>query len=147
VPLCYWSYDRPINSGRTGVWDEYIFDTNFFTDEAMNDAIADSHVPNMDAFDWSKFQFGIGIADGNQIGTFFLDDIEFVFESNSVKSVSASSAKIYSIPGGLAIEGVEKAVIYGIDGSVIATATGNIALPKGVYIVKAGSEVVKAIVK
>jgi len=55
---------------------------------------------------------------------------------------------VYSIPDGIAIEGIESATIYGIDGSVVATtAKGEVALPAGVYIVKAGERVVKAIVK
>ena len=152
APLCYWSYDRPIDRG-IGSWEEYTFETKWFTDDEMNDAIGDGLVPQMSTVNpWSKFQFGIGIANAGDygesiVGTYYIDDIEFVFDNVSVKSVAASSAKVFSIPGGLVIDGVESAVIYGIDGSVIATATGTVALPKGVYIVKAGSEVVKAIVK
>ncbi|MDR1730166.1 MAG: hypothetical protein LBR52_05845 [Prevotellaceae bacterium] len=65
----------------------------------------------------------------------------------SVSTVASSSVNVYSIEGGLAVEGAENAVVYGIDGSVVATATGKIALPKGIYLVKANNEVVKAIVK
>ena len=56
--------------------------------------------------------------------------------------------KVYPISGGLAVEGVEKATVYGIAGNFIVTAKGgNIALPQGAYIVKVGNKAVKVIVK
>ena len=69
-------------------------------------------------------------------------------DSSIYTSLANSSVKVLSIPGGLKIDGAESAVIFGIDGSLVAsTSASEIALPKGVYIVKAGGEVVKAIVK
>jgi len=80
--------------------------------------------------------------------TIALDALEVQIKSVGVQAVAAApSVKVYAIEGGLAIEGAEKAVVYGIDGSVIATATGKIALPKGVYIVKVDGKAIKAIVK
>jgi len=70
-----------------------------------------------------------------------------VADMTNVSTVASSSVNVYSVAGGLVIEGAENAIVYGIDGSVIATATGKIALQKGIYIVKAGNEIVKAIVK
>jgi len=83
-----------------------------------------------------------------KVTKFFLTTTEYIGPTSSVQAVaSSSSLKVYSIAGGLVIEGTEKATVYGVDGSVIATATGNIALPKGLYIVKVGNKAVKAVVK
>ena len=119
------------------------------------------YTPDLDAIrGLSKIQLGIGFVSDN---TYYIDDIELIFgdvqctkccfdgdptcDPNSVETVEASSVKVFPIPGGLAIEGAEKATIYGIDGTLIATTTGKIALPKGVYIVKADNQVIKAVVK
>ncbi|MDR1730339.1 MAG: hypothetical protein LBR52_06725 [Prevotellaceae bacterium] len=98
----------------------------------------------------NEFTFGIGFNTDN--GVFYIDNILFLDENGYVVNVqkveAAASANVYAIEGGLAIAGGESATIYGIDGRVVATtAASTIALPKGVYIVKVGSEVVKAIVK
>lgn len=115
------------------------------------------------------FTLYLGITTGptQDVAEYYLDNIAITLkgtvtdswtESNlsidcdggsSVENVnSGSSVKVYSIAGGLAIEGGEGAVVYGVDGSIItSTAASSIALPRGVYFVKVGSEVVKAIVK
>ena len=111
--------------------------------------------------DRSSVTFGVGFNANN--GVYYIDDIVFCFYDDycdknyksgcktvGVQKVDASSSsvKVYAIPGGLAIEGGEGAVIYGIDGILVtSTSASTIALPQGIYIVKVGGEVVKAIVK
>jgi hypothetical protein len=98
----------------------------------------------------SRFAFGLGINAANSV--YYIDNIKF----NGIKTdcetaiqsiASAPSFKVYSSQGGLFIDSEEKAFVYGIDGSLIATANGQVALPKGIYIVRVGSEAVKAIVR
>jgi len=101
-----------------------------------------------DLLEMKELAFGIGFNENGAV--YYLRNIKLVgMNGIGVKEVSSSaSAKVYTIEGGLAIIGGESASIFGIDGRLVATTSAStIALPKGVYIVKVGSEVVKAIVK
>ena len=163
-PLYFWSFEYynigevEEVDGAVGDWQEVIIYAEDFWNIETNQGMyfeygeggfyAEGEPDRINGL--SNFQFAIGLG---QNTSYYIDDIDFVYCQgdecrNGVKNIAAApSIKVYPIPGGLAIQGAEKASIYGIDGSLIATATGKISLPKGVYIVKAGSEAVKAIVK
>lgn len=149
-PLAYRSFD-PVFIGDLGVWNTITVDVADFWDWGKNQAMWQGYYEEGEPGylgTLNEFQIGIGLNSGGF--QYYLDNIEFELGPVSVKDVvaeSVSSVKVYAIQGGLAIEGAEKAIIYGIDGSLVAIATGTIALPKGVYIVKADNQVVKAIVK
>ena len=174
-PAVFYSYDHAIKDGL-GAWATFTMKTAWFEEGNDSDFEnarwsfeTDEYVSNLGAIaNETVIWLGVGIF--GWYGSYSMDDITLTFKEEtpcecdvcepscecydpeneictSVETVKASSFKVFSTPGGLAIKGVESATIYGIDGSVIATAKGQIALPKGVYIVKAGNEVVKAIVK
>jgi len=151
-PAVYYSFEEEgaFDEGY-GAWATLSMQTKWFDkEEGLFDnarfQVGDNYVPDLESINGeNEIWLGVGI---NTWGYYYMDDITLHFGGNSVESVKIVPAmKVYSIQGGLAIEGAEKAAIYGIDGTLIATAKGQIALPKGIYIVKAGSEVVKAIVK
>jgi hypothetical protein len=154
-----------------GRWATFTMETAWFDlelgkfDNARFSA-GDGYMPDLESLRYeTRIWLGVGFATW---GNYYMDDIMLIFkdcdtpgakcfcelnpeheecDDTSVQTVKASSVKVYSIAGGIAIEGVESAAIYGIDGSMIATAKGEVTLPKGVYIVKAGDRVVKAVVK
>ncbi len=136
--------------GVIGEWFQYEVALEDFFDPTINNLDADAQYDNLGAelvATLNQFSFGIGFNANN--GVFYIDDVTFVgVGGNSVSEVSAASANVFAVEGGLKIVGNEGATIYGIDGRAVATTSASfIALPKGVYIVKAGNEVVKAIVK
>jgi len=159
--LAYYDYeDDPTNFGPLAQWNTITFDIASFMDFDKNfravaqrdedlpfdvDPYALPHVPSPAAVNGeTAIQLGIGV----QGLTYYMRSIELVIEGTGVESIlSAPSFKVYSIQGGLFIDSEEKAAIYGIDGSLIATAKGQVTLSKGIYIVKVGGEAVKAIVK
>jgi len=172
-PAVFYSMDGAIDDGYAG-WATFTMKTAWFDpagegSDFNNDrwSIADGYAPNLASIaGLDVIWLGVGLSTWSD---YHMDDITLKFADcvqgvncycdlnpgvpgceeiiPSVQTVKASSLIVYSIPGGLAIQGAEAAAIYGIDGSLIATAKGSIALPKGIYIVKAGDEVVKAIVK
>jgi hypothetical protein len=171
-PAVYYSLDGLDEAENCGNWTTVSMEIAWFdVDGGEFDnarfGVGDGYTPDLGLLEDQKIVWvTVGL---NTWGTYYLNNIELVFEGDecepgdkecicakdpeneickeSVKSVVASSVKVFSIPGGIAIQGVESASIFGIDGSLIATAKGQISLPQGVYIVKAGNEVVKAIVK
>jgi len=139
-------------AGVIGEWHSYKVEMTDFFNPAINGAVSgaagDFGMAGVagGTLNLNTITFGIGFNAKN--GVYYLNNIEiFLREGASVKVVSAASANIYSFPGGLGILGGEKAVIYGIDGSIVGTTSTEIKLPKGVYIVKVGGEVAKVIVK
>ncbi len=57
------------------------------------------------------------------------------------------TAKIFGGVGAVIVDGAAKAQVYSIDGALVAEGAGSIAVPAGVYVVKAGSTAAKVIVK
>lgn len=56
-------------------------------------------------------------------------------------------AKIFGGIGQIVVDGVAKAQVYTVDGSLVAEGSATIAVPAGVYVVKAGKDAAKVIVK
>ena len=56
-------------------------------------------------------------------------------------------AKIFGGVGVVVVDGAAKAQVYSIDGALVAEGAGTIAVPAGVYVVKAGATAAKVIVK
>ena len=156
-PAVYYSlgYEGEFDAGY-GSWATFSMKTAWFDAEggASDNArfsVGDNYQPDLESLKYENvIWIGVGF---NTKEYYYMDDIELIFKcegpdcDSSVEKISASPVNVFSIPGGLAIQGAEKAAVYGIDGSLIAIAKGNIALPKGVYIVKIDNQVVKAIVK
>lgn len=153
-PAVYYSWEEEgqFDEGYSG-WATITIETAWFDAEGgefdnARFSLGDGYAPSLESIaEDAEFWLGIGI---NTYGNYYMDDVTFTYkctDCTSVENVTALSVKVYSNAGVLYIQGAESATIYGIDGSLIATAKGQIALPKGVYIVKAGNEVVKAIVK
>jgi len=160
-PATYVSYDDEggiVNFGGLNSWNKVSLNIAQFSDPDFNRALTLTQADFPDGsytypanFDMSKvnglneIQLGIGV---NMDTPYYIDNIRFHGNGLNVEKVVApASAKVAAIEGGLTILGGESAVIYGVDGRVVATTSSSIALPKGVYIVKVGGEVVKAIVK
>lgn len=57
------------------------------------------------------------------------------------------AAKIFGGVGAVIVDGAAKAQVYSIDGTLVAEGAGTIAVPAGVYVVKAGTTAAKVIVK
>lgn len=57
------------------------------------------------------------------------------------------AAKIFGGIGVVIVDGAAKAQVYSIDGALVAEGAGSIAVPAGVYVVKAGTTAAKVIVK
>ena len=150
-PAVFYSYPLESIGKYGGGWRAYEMKTAWFENKDFNARLnlGDGYLPDLASLeDKDNIQFGIGL--GDVWTPYYIDDIEFLFDDDETSvevAAVASPVKIYSIDGGIAIDGIESATIYGIDGSIIATAKGKVTLPKGVYIVKAGNRVVKAIVK
>lgn len=66
-----------------------------------------------------------------------------------ISSIAADkdAAKIFGGAGVVVVDGAAKAQVYSIDGALVAEGTGSIAVPAGVYVVKAGATAAKVIVK
>jgi hypothetical protein len=155
-PAVFYSTDGVGEAESCGVWGTFSMETAWFgVEDGKSDNarfwVGDGYTPDLGSLEYEKTVWiSVGL---NTWDTYYINDIELVFKCegpdcvNSVEKVTVSPVNVFSIPGGLAIQGAEKATVYGIDGSLIATVKGDIALPKGVYIVKAGNQVVKAIVK
>ncbi len=59
----------------------------------------------------------------------------------------AKAAKIFGGLGVVVVDGAEKAQVYSLSGSLVAEGKGKIAVPAGVYVVKADTTVAKIVVK
>ncbi|MDE7458690.1 MAG: hypothetical protein K2M77_07450 [Muribaculaceae bacterium] len=57
------------------------------------------------------------------------------------------AAKIFGGVGAVIVDGAANAQVYTIDGALVAQGNGSIAVPAGVYVVKAGTTAAKVIVK
>lgn len=58
-----------------------------------------------------------------------------------------AAAKIFGGVGVVVVDGTPKAQVYSIDGALVAEGAGSIAVPAGVYVVKAGTTAAKVVVK
>ena len=65
----------------------------------------------------------------------------------SAIAADKEAAKIFGGFGVVVVDGAAKAQVYSIDGALVAEAAGSIAVPAGVYVVKAGATAAKVIVK
>jgi hypothetical protein len=155
-PAVFYSTDGVGEAESCGIWGTFSMETAWFgVEDGKSDNarfwVGDGYTPDLGSLEYeTTVWISVGL---NTWDTYYINDIELVFKcegvdcGNSVEKVTVSPVNVFSILGGLAIQGAEQATVYGIDGSLIATAKGNIALPKGVYIVKVDNQVVKAIVK
>lgn len=89
---------------------------------------------------------------GYSAGTMMADvNLILVPGTTAVDDVEASAAKVSVASGAVTISGNAGAgyAVYGVDGREVAAGAGNatIALPAGVYVVKAGAKAVKVLVK
>lgn len=61
--------------------------------------------------------------------------------------VADKTAKIFGGNGEVIVDGAVKAQVYTVSGQLMAEGSGSIAVPAGVYVVKAGSTAAKVVVK
>ena len=89
---------------------------------------------------------------GYSAGTMMADvNLILVPSTTAVETVGAQAATVSATSGAVVIAGNADAgyAVYGVDGREVAAGVGNatIALPAGVYVVKAGAVATKVLVK
>jgi hypothetical protein len=92
--------------------------------------------------DFAKPEGAVDLTGGTNFG-FIFDGSVTNISSTAIPLVKASPVQVYGIEGGIVVNAANENVdIYGIDGRLIKQTVSNnqtIELPKGIYIVKAGT--------